>query len=324
VPQSQQPRSVFLGGIPPAFQNEATLTAHLAPHGEVSSIKLPREPSTGLPRGFAFATMARAEDAARLVTLGRIELVPGVSVDVGPAAKEVGTKVGSVGPRHSQSTETERIVFLGGIPLTANERDIKSSVEAKHGSVVGVKMPRDASGQSRGFCFVTMQSSMDANRMIQRKHIEVSGRTVDVGPPARRGDRSGGSSISSVGASRASAGGGAMWQPPMGPWINAHGIPMMMGGSLPPPPAWNPSSDAGGYFGAMAPGAGYYGGAAAAAAAVAAAQQSPYRGSAGLYAASAGGRGFFGRGGGKGVGGRPAASSPPLPGSPPPPPPPVT
>lgn len=46
---------------------ETTLRDTLTPFGEVQSVEMPLDRETGRPRGFAFVTLARTEDAQRAI-----------------------------------------------------------------------------------------------------------------------------------------------------------------------------------------------------------------------------------------------------------------
>ena len=72
-------------------------------------------------------------------------------------------------------------LFVGSLPWSVNDKELKETFE-KHGSVVSAKviMDRDTS-RSRGFGFVEMESSSDANNAIKALNdSELNGRNIVV------------------------------------------------------------------------------------------------------------------------------------------------
>ena len=72
-------------------------------------------------------------------------------------------------------------LFVGSLPWSVNDEELKETFE-KHGSVVSAKviMDRDTS-RSRGFGFVEMESSSDANDAIKALNdSELNGRNIVV------------------------------------------------------------------------------------------------------------------------------------------------
>ena len=72
-------------------------------------------------------------------------------------------------------------LFVGSLPWSVNDEELKSNFE-KHGTVVSAKviMDRDTN-RSRGFGFVEMESSSDANDAIKALNdSELNGRNIVV------------------------------------------------------------------------------------------------------------------------------------------------
>ncbi len=72
-------------------------------------------------------------------------------------------------------------LFVGSLPWSVNDEELKETFE-KHGSVVSAKviMDRDTS-RSRGFGFVEMESSSDANNAMKALNdSEINGRNIVV------------------------------------------------------------------------------------------------------------------------------------------------
>ena len=72
-------------------------------------------------------------------------------------------------------------LFVGSLPWSVNDEELKETFE-KHGTVVSAKviMDRDTN-RSRGFGFVEMESSSDANDAIKALNdSELNGRNIVV------------------------------------------------------------------------------------------------------------------------------------------------
>jgi len=72
-------------------------------------------------------------------------------------------------------------LFVGSLPWSVNDDGLKETFE-KHGTVVSAKVITDRDTQrSRGFGFVEMESSSDANNAIKAlNNSELDGRNIVV------------------------------------------------------------------------------------------------------------------------------------------------
>ena len=72
-------------------------------------------------------------------------------------------------------------LFVGSLPWSVNDSELKETFE-KHGTVVSAKVITDRDTQrSRGFGFVEMESSSDANDAIKAlNNSELDGRNIVV------------------------------------------------------------------------------------------------------------------------------------------------
>jgi nucleolin len=72
-------------------------------------------------------------------------------------------------------------LFVGSLPWSVNDEELKETFE-KHGTVVSAKVVTDRdTRRSRGFGFVEMESSSDANNAIRAlNNSELSGRNIVV------------------------------------------------------------------------------------------------------------------------------------------------
>jgi len=72
-------------------------------------------------------------------------------------------------------------LFVGSLPWSVNDEQLKTAFEA-HGNVVSAKVVMDrTTGRSRGFGFVEMGSTDDAQKAIKALHdSELGGRNIVV------------------------------------------------------------------------------------------------------------------------------------------------
>ena len=72
-------------------------------------------------------------------------------------------------------------LFVGSLPWSVNDEELKETFE-KHGTVVSAKVITDRdTRRSRGFGFVEMESSSDANNAISAlNNSELNGRNIVV------------------------------------------------------------------------------------------------------------------------------------------------
>ena len=72
-------------------------------------------------------------------------------------------------------------LFVGSLPWSVDDNSLQQAFEA-HGSVVSAKIVKDRdTGRSRGFGFVEMENSTDANNAINAlNNSELKGRSIVV------------------------------------------------------------------------------------------------------------------------------------------------
>ncbi len=71
-------------------------------------------------------------------------------------------------------------IYVGNIAFTVTEDDLKEAF-SKYGPVEDIKLVIDrATGQSRGFCFITFQKQFDAEASLQLNDTDIGGRKISV------------------------------------------------------------------------------------------------------------------------------------------------
>jgi len=100
----------------------------------------------------------------------------------------------------------ENKLFVGNLSFNTTENDLQDAFAA-HGTVTQANLMMDrATGRSRGFAFVTMGSSEEANKAIEALNgASIDGRALTVNVAKPREERSGGGG---GGGGRDFAGGG--------------------------------------------------------------------------------------------------------------------
>ena len=109
----------------------------------------------------------------------------------------------------------EKKLFVGNLSYNATETDLKDLFE-KHGEVKSVSIITDKySGQSKGFAFVQMGNSADAEKALAENGADFLGRAISVSearPPKQYSDRprggGGGGNRGGGGGGRGYGGGG--------------------------------------------------------------------------------------------------------------------
>jgi RNA recognition motif-containing protein len=99
-------------------------------------------------------------------------------------------------------------IFVGNLSYQTTENELETAFAA-FGPVERVSLVRDReSGQSRGFAFVEMTNSADAQKAISAMNgRELNGRTLNVNEARPREERSGGGSRFGGGGGRGPGGG---------------------------------------------------------------------------------------------------------------------
>lgn len=100
-------------------------------------------------------------------------------------------------------------LYVGNLAFSTEERSIEA-LFAEAGPVQSVNLVRDrATGQSRGFAFVEMETEEGAKNAIERFHeAELEGRRLTVNEARPQEPRGGGGGDRSFGAPRRSGAGG--------------------------------------------------------------------------------------------------------------------
>jgi len=233
---------LFVAGLPDSMTEDVLKTVFEATGGTVINVSLPKDRTSGRPRGFGFVTLSTPAEAqaARDVLDGSLQ--GGRSISVRPFQQEPpkrgeGGPPGSRGPgsgpgggidrgapRSSGGAQApDRTLYVGNLPYDCSQQEIETLVTGvtAAGQVVRVHLPMDADGRKRGFGFVTMASSESAKTAAgalsgqdlrgRRLVVNLAHPKGDRPPPREGGGYAGGGSGFGGGG-----GGGGFGGPPSG------------------------------------------------------------------------------------------------------------
>lgn len=249
---TEDSRKLFVAGLPDSVSEDVLRQLFEATGGTVAEVSLPKDRTTGRPRGFGFVTMSTQEEAtaAREALHGSFQGGRSISVrpfESAPPKREAGAgPISAGGPRSAgpQVESPDRKIYVGNLPYDATPEEVEAVVNATGaGPVVRVIMPSDPDGRKRGFAFAYMPSADSAKAALDLlRGAEVRGRRLVINPAHDRpppGDR-------------ASGGYGG---PPSGPRPEFGGGPPQFGGGgggfpprefSPPPREFGPPAPPGG------------------------------------------------------------------------------
>ena len=161
---------LFVAGLPDSISEDVLKQLFEATGGKVVSVSLPKDRTTGRPRGFGFVTLATPQEAQSARDALDGSMHAGKSISVRPFQAEPPKRgdapgglrgSGPPGPRASGPPQgPDRTLYVGNLPYDATQEEVQMLVNsAVENSVVRVHLPMDADGRKRGFGFVTMASS---------------------------------------------------------------------------------------------------------------------------------------------------------------------
>jgi len=153
-------RKLFVGGLSWETQ-EKELREHFGAFGEIESINVKTDPTTGRSRGFAFIVYKTSESLDKVAAHGE-HVINGKKVDPKKAKA-----------RHGK-------IFIGGLTPEISDEEIKTFF-GQFGNIVEVEMPFDKQkNQRKAFCFITFDSEQVVNELLKTPKQTISGKEVDV------------------------------------------------------------------------------------------------------------------------------------------------
>jgi RNA recognition motif-containing protein len=239
---------LFVAGLPDSVSEDVLKTIFEATGGKVVSVSLPKDRTTGRPRGFGFVTMSSPAEAQAARDSLDGSLQGGRSISVRPFQQEppragegrpmgggpmsgprsgpysgpggAGPRPGGAGPGGPPQAP-DRTLYVGNLPYDITTQEVETLINGVcgDGSVVRVHLPMDPDGRKRGFGFVTMSSSETAKTASEQlKTADMRGRRLIVNIAHPKGERPAGGGYAGGGGG---GGGGGFPPPPPGFGPNA-------------------------------------------------------------------------------------------------------
>ena len=178
---------LFVAGLADAVTEDVLRQLFEATGGEVVSVTIPLDRSTGKARGFGFVTMGSPEQAhsARESLDGSLQA--GRSISVRLFRSDRGSPPPSRGGNYHQPEEST--LYVRNLPFDATVAEIEELFgEMGVDDIQRVHLPTDAEGRFRGFGFVMLGSAQTAQAAAsQMQHAAIRGRTLSVSVARARG-----------------------------------------------------------------------------------------------------------------------------------------
>jgi nucleolin len=219
-------RKLFVAGLPDTVTDEGLRALFTSTGSRIDELSLPRDRTTGRPRGFAFVTLSSADDAQRSREQLDGSLMEGRSISVRPFSSgppRTGGPGGGFGDRPAggfggggggggggfggggggfgaggerrppqQRDDSNRTLYVGNLPYDVEETDLRGLFEQMGAKDVDrVHLPMDhATGRKRGFAFVSFVSEDAAKLALEvLGNLTVRGRPCTVHLAHPRGER---------------------------------------------------------------------------------------------------------------------------------------
>jgi nucleolin len=223
---TEEARKLFVAGLPDTITEDILRQLFEATGGAVVEVSLPKDRTTGRPRGFGFVTMSTSAEAQQARDSLDGTMQAGKSISVRPFQAEPPKRDGA-GPRSGPGggpgggNAPDRTIYVGNLPYDATQQEIEGLFAGTPaGPAVRVSLPTDEEGRKRGFGFVTMGSAEAANAAIEAlRGVDLRGRSLVVNlahPKGERPPRSEGAPYSAREPYSGGGGGGFGGGPPIG------------------------------------------------------------------------------------------------------------
>jgi nucleolin len=195
---TEDARKLFVAGLPESITEDVLRELFAATGATVMNVSLPKDRTTGRPRGFGFVTLSTSEEAesARQKLDGSMQA--GRSISVRPFQSEAPRRDGGgPGPRSEAgppSSNEDRTLYVGNLPYDTTQQEVeKLFSDNGAGPVVRIHLPTGPDGRLRGFGFVTLANADAANSAITAlRDVDVRGRRLMVNIAHPRGSSPGG------------------------------------------------------------------------------------------------------------------------------------
>lgn len=153
-------RKLFVGGLT-SETTEKELREHFGQYGDIQSIHVKVDPTTGRSKGFAFIIYADPNSIDKVLQV-ETHVINNKQVD----AKKAKSRQGKI--------------FIGGLTPEISDDEIRTHF-SQFGNIIQIESPFDKQkNQRKAFCFITFDSDQVANDLLKTPKQTISGKEVDV------------------------------------------------------------------------------------------------------------------------------------------------
>lgn len=181
--------------------SEDDVWSHFGEHGEVSSVRLPKDMASGRPKGFGYVEFASPADAQKAFDALSGSELSGREIRLDfsiPRDQQTPRSGQDQADRRAKSFNDQRsaasnILFVGNLAFEASEDDIWA-LFGEHGEVSSVRLPKDPeSGRAKGYGYVEFAAQDAAEKALAAlTGHELSGRPLRLDYSAPRDQNGGG------------------------------------------------------------------------------------------------------------------------------------
>ena len=155
-------RKLFVGGLSQDAK-ESDLKEYFTQFGDISSVTLKTDPSTGRSRGFAFVVFKK---------------VAGLEAVTAKEDGEHSVKGKKVAVKKAQAKQGK--VYVGKLKGENTEDEIKEFF-TQFGKVISIEHPYDkAKGEKKNFCFITFEKEEVAKKLLKDGTVQYKGNELDI------------------------------------------------------------------------------------------------------------------------------------------------
>jgi len=169
--EEEQSRKLFVGGL--SFDTtDESLRLYFEKYGQITDCVVIKCNETGKSKGFGFVTYETEDEADKCMD-ERPHHVNNRKIDVKRAvSREESMKPGA----HVQVKK----IFIGGVKEDIDDQELKDYF-GQYGKILEFEAPVDRDTlKPRGFAFITFDDYDTVDKLVARRHHEISGRRCEV------------------------------------------------------------------------------------------------------------------------------------------------
>jgi nucleolin len=178
---TEDARKLFVAGLPESMTEGVLRQLFEATGCTVIELSLPRDRTTGRPRGFGFVTLENIDQTERARSALDGSIQAGRSISVRPFQGATTRREPRAEAPPQTSTE-DRTLYVGNLSYEATAEELQQVLaQAGVGTVARVHLPVGPDGRPRGFGFVTLGSADAVREAVSLlQDAELRGRRVMV------------------------------------------------------------------------------------------------------------------------------------------------